>query len=281
VDVRNENEVIHFNTDSHFLSFLIMFIVRAGRCRHLSESLAVGVRRITTSSSRWGAAAGGVKTDFGFREVDKEKKEEMVREVFSKVARKYDIMNDLMSGGVHRLWKDEFVDMMGLQASASRYVTTPPESRRIPRLLDVAGGTGDISFRVAQQMFKFYGSDVTSICNSPAADEGSRQIVVCDINPEMLAVGKSRAPQVLGHTESNIVGFVEGNAEKLPFESNSFDFYTIAFGLRNVTDKNVSVVTIWRSNVSCLRNFLVRPLCEKRIVCCDQEDVLWYLNLVT
>lgn len=201
------------------------------------RALLLRCSRCLSSGTTGGA---GAKTDFGFREVDKEKKEEMVREVFSKVARKYDIMNDLMSGGIHRLWKDEFVNMIGLQSSASRYVVTPPENRRIPRLLDVAGGTGDISFRVAQQLFKYYGSDVNELCQQPNPDEQSRQIVVCDINPEMLAVGKSRAPKVLGQMESNLLGFVEGNAEKLPFESNSFDLYTIAFGLRNVTDKNVS-----------------------------------------
>jgi 2-methoxy-6-polyprenyl-1,4-benzoquinol methylase len=156
-------------------------------------------------------------------------------------------MNDLMSGGIHRLWKDEFVNMMGIQASAARYVANNnTETRRIPRLLDVAGGTGDISFRVAQQFFKHFGSDVTALCNEPTMDETLRQIVVCDINPEMLAVGKSRAPEVLGHTESNLVGFVEGNAEKLPFESNSFDFYTIAFGLRNVTNKQAALNEAYR-----------------------------------
>ena len=152
-----------------------------------------------------------------------------MREVFSKVAGKYDVMNDLMSMGAHRLWKDELVRMMNFPAAAKASPTL------IPRHLDVAGGTGDVAFRSVTAMAKSYGAAFDILQDGKRAD-GERQVVVCDINPEMLAVGASRAPSVLGD-QSSSVGFVEGNAEALPFTDASFDLYTIAFGLRNVTDK--------------------------------------------
>lgn len=170
--------------------------------------------------------------DFGFKTVDAREKEHLVKEVFSKVAGKYDVMNDAMSLGMHRLWKDSFVCMMGLRAAAAA------DSAVVPRHLDVAGGTGDIAFRVMDDMARFYPDGLKQAVD--AAPEGlpasERQIVVCDINADMLRVGESRAPNALG-TNSNLVGFVEGNAECLPFPDGSFDLYTIAFGLRNVTDK--------------------------------------------
>lgn len=170
--------------------------------------------------------------DFGFKTVNASQKDDMVKGVFSKVAHTYDVMNDVMSVGTHRLWKDEFVSMMGLGAAARC------QSNRIPRHLDVAGGTGDIAFRVVESMYKAYGSDIMRNCAQSCPD-GERQVVVCDINVDMLGVGRQRAPSVLPN-KSDIVGFVEGNAETLPFPDNSFDIYTIAFGLRNVTNKDVS-----------------------------------------
>lgn len=135
---------------------------------------------------------------FGYQTVEADEKTQRVREVFSRVAEKYDVMNDFMSGGVHRLWKRAFVRRI----------------RPLPHhdILDVAGGTGDISFL----MYK----------------NGQSNITVSDINPEMLQVGQARAADrgLLGK-----LNWVEANAEKLPFEDNSFDVYTIAFGLRNVT----------------------------------------------
>jgi demethylmenaquinone methyltransferase / 2-methoxy-6-polyprenyl-1,4-benzoquinol methylase len=146
---------------------------------------------------------------FGFREVPAGDKEKLVRGVFSSVARNYDLMNDLMSGGVHRLWKDAMVDWLNPQASFA--------------CLDVAGGTGDIALRIAKKLRKRGGT--------PA-------ITVCDINPEMLAEGVKRA-EALGEKS---IAWVAGNAEALPFPDNSFDCYTIAFGIRNVThiDKALS-----------------------------------------
>lgn len=133
---------------------------------------------------------------FGYREVDASEKEGLVGEVFSSVAAKYDIMNDAMSGGMHRLWKDRFV---------RRVKPQPGEA-----ILDMAGGTGDIAFRMAER-----GASIT----------------VSDINQDMLDVGIERA------LERGIDGLVwsRQNAEELAFSSRIFDAYTIAFGIRNVT----------------------------------------------
>jgi 2-methoxy-6-polyprenyl-1,4-benzoquinol methylase len=119
-------------------------------------------------------------TDFGFKNIPIEDKENLVKEIFSRVASNYDIMNDVMSLGAHRLWKDEFVHMIGLK-SASRF---SPEY--VPRFLDVAGGTGDISFRIVSDLIKLYPirrSDVRS--HGASIDPAERQVVVCDINPEV------------------------------------------------------------------------------------------------
>ncbi|MCW2349003.1 class I SAM-dependent methyltransferase [Sphingobium sp. B12D2B] len=134
---------------------------------------------------------------FGYREVAPEEKTKLVGDVFSNVARNYDIMNDAMSGGMHRLWKDQFVRRV--------------KPRKDEAILDMAGGTGDIAFRMAK-----HGARVT----------------VSDINEDMLAVGMTRAQK------RGIEGLVwqPQNAEQLVFGDRSFDAYTIAFGIRNVTD---------------------------------------------
>src|SRR5690606_29561139 len=122
-------------------------------------------------------------------------------EVFHRVAGRYDLMNDLMSGGLHRLWKDAMVAWLN------------PPARPGWRLLDVAGGTGDIAFRVVE------------------ASQGNAHATVLDINGSMLEVGRERAAK---RGLAGNVDFIEANAEELPFESGSFDAYTIAFGIRNV-----------------------------------------------
>ncbi len=143
------------------------------------------------------------ETHFGFARVERDRKQGLVNEVFVKVAERYDLMNDLMSGGLHRAWKTALVDWLA-----------PPRNDRAFTLLDVAGGTGDIAFKVLDQA----GPNVHA--------------TVCDINESMLSVGRSRARDQ--HRGSSCV-FVTGNAENLAFPDRSFDAYTIAFGIRNVT----------------------------------------------
>ena len=141
-------------------------------------------------------------THFGFRDVSLGDKQGMVNDVFHSVARRYDLMNDLMSGGLHRVWKDLMINALN-----------PPRSETPFALLDVAGGTGDIAFRAA------------------AAAGPNFKATVCDINADMLSVGRERAAK--RHLDDR-VSFVEGNAEELAFSDRAFDAYTIAFGIRNV-----------------------------------------------
>ena len=171
-----------------------------------------------------------------------EEKESLVKQVFSSVASKYDVMNDLMSMGAHRLWKDELIRMIGYDAASKA------EPDLIPRHLDVAGGTGDIAFRSAIELTKCYQSTVKSMTSTQVDTllDDERQVVVCDINPDMLSVGRGRVVSAVGINTSKLIGFVEGNAERLPFEDNSFDLYTIAFGLRNVTNKDVALKEAYR-----------------------------------
>lgn len=168
----------------------------------------------TTSQSPAAASSDvGATTHFGFRTVRTEEKQYLVREVFDSVAGNYDLMNDLMSGGIHRLWKDRFIDLMNPRPGM--------------HLLDVAGGTGDIAFKFLSTAGK------RAKDSSPVA-----KVTVCDINAEMLKVGRDRA------VDRNIlhnITWVDGDAQRLPFPDASFDVYSIAFGLRNVTDINMAL----------------------------------------
>ena len=137
---------------------------------------------------------------FGFRRVDPAGKAALVKDVFDKVAGRYDLMNDLMSGGMHRLWKDTLVRMID------------PKPGQV--MLDVAGGTGDVALRCYRRT------------------EGKARIMVCDYNPAMLEQGKEKA---INHGVLNGIEWIAGNAEDLPLPSRSVDIYNIAFGLRNVT----------------------------------------------
>jgi demethylmenaquinone methyltransferase / 2-methoxy-6-polyprenyl-1,4-benzoquinol methylase len=141
-------------------------------------------------------------THFGFQTVPLGDKQRLVDDVFRTVARRYDLMNDLMSGGLHRAWKDALVTAVD-----------PPTGDRPFALLDVAGGTGDVAFRVVA-----------------AGGAGTRATVI-DVNPDMLAVGRERAAE---RGLDDAVDFVEGNAEALPAADRQFDACTIAFGIRNV-----------------------------------------------
>jgi len=185
------------------------------------------------------------RVDFGFNDVPTQDKENLVKEVFSKVANKYDVMNDFMSMGTHRLWKDDLVKMLGIQTAAFC------EPDRLPRHLDVAGGTGDVAFRVANEFITSYHPLITSYKSKIQEEkenedsEKEKPVVVCDINPEMLNVGRKRVKSILGDNEA-LVGFVEGNAENLPFPDASFDLYTVAFGLRNVTNKDKALSEAFR-----------------------------------
>ena len=145
--------------------------------------------------------SASTETHFGFSTVPLAEKQGLVDDVFHKVAGRYDLMNDLMSAGLHRLWKDELVTLLN------------PPRRRPFRHLDVAGGTGDIAFRIAE------------------AGGPETHVTVLDINGSMLDVGRARGAE-RGLAEQ--LSFVEANAEELPFEAGSFDGYTIAFGIRNV-----------------------------------------------
>ncbi len=156
-----------------------------------------------TTTSEKPPASPADTTHFGFRDVPVADKAPLVRGVFERVAGSYDLMNDLMSGGIHRLWKAELIGAVAPRAGEM--------------LLDVAGGTGDIATRF--------------IAAAGGAQTGTRA-VICDINSAMLQVGRDRALDG-GHLAG--LAWVTGDAEKLPVASSSVDAYAIAFGLRNVT----------------------------------------------
>ncbi|CAI1111541.1 bifunctional demethylmenaquinone methyltransferase/2-methoxy-6-polyprenyl-1,4-benzoquinol methylase UbiE [Serratia grimesii] len=150
-------------------------------------------------------------TDFGFRTVARDEKQAMVADVFHSVAAKYDVMNDLMSFGIHRIWKRFTIDCSGV--------------RRGQRVLDLAGGTGDLAAKFSRMV-------------------GERgQVVLADINDSMLKMGreKLRDRGIIGN-----VSYVQANAEALPFPDNYFDCITISFGLRNVTDKDKALRSMFR-----------------------------------
>ncbi|CAI5709205.1 hypothetical protein KXD40_004795 [Peronospora effusa] len=178
------------------------------------------LRNFSTASSSSSSSASSPMTHFGFQQVPEEDKEQMVASVFHNVAERYDVMNDFMSGGMHRVWKDSFVE------------TLHPVGPL--KCLDVAGGTGDIAFRIAEQLSK--------------TNRGTKesQITVCDINSSMLEVGKERAAKVWQHVDPSLFRWIEGNAEHLDFKDNSFDVYTIVFGIRNVTHVDRAIQEAYR-----------------------------------
>ena len=150
------------------------------------------------------------QTDFGYSKVSPKQKTEKVKEVFESVANNYDLMNDLMSFGLHRLWK-KFV----LQIAAVR----PKQS-----VLDLAGGTGDLAYAFCEQV----------------GEQGN--VVLCDINANMLSAGREK---LIDRGCMRNITYVQGNAEHLPFDDNSFDCVTMAFGLRNVTYKEKCLASVY------------------------------------
>lgn len=151
------------------------------------------------------------KTHFGYQQVAWEEKKEKVAGVFRSVAPRYDLMNDLMSMGIHRIWKRLTIELAGVRPGQ--------------RVLDLAGGTGDLAIRFSRRV----------------GDRG--EVILADINEAMLAVGRDRLLDAgCGHNTR----VVQVNAETLPFADNSFDLVTIAFGLRNVTDKDRALASMHR-----------------------------------
>lgn len=154
------------------------------------------------------------KVDFGFKKVNREEKSNLVKEIFSGVAKKYDLMNDLMSAGVHRIWKNKMIEEVSF---------TKPM-----RVIDLAGGTGDIAFRITKT----------------AREKNIKcEIDVVDINQEMLDVGKARAFDLNLFSD---LKFTCADGEKLPFTDESFDFFTISFGIRNFTNIGAGLSEAYR-----------------------------------
>lgn len=192
------------------------------------------------------SAEGGMETSYGFRTVREGEKQGLVNEVFHKVARRYDIMNDVMSAGLHRVWKDAMIAALN------------PRKDESYRVLDVAGGTGDIAFRIV---------------------EASRRLAhatVLDINGSMLEVGAERARK---KGLSDNLTFVEANAEDLPFESGTFDAYTIAFGIRNVPQIDVALKEAHRVLKRGGR-LLVLEFSEVEMPLLDKVYDLWSFNAI-
>lgn len=150
-------------------------------------------------------------THFGFKEVNTNDKQGLVREVFDSVASKYDLMNDVLSFGMHRIWKAQTINLSGVQSGDS--------------ILDIAGGTGDLALKFKKKV----GPDGT--------------VILADINAAMLREGRNKLLNEAGESD---IKFVQTNAQSLSFPDNSFDIVSIAFGLRNVTDKEKAIADMYR-----------------------------------
>lgn len=150
-------------------------------------------------------------TDFGFKKVPLQEKAKLVDKVFSSVANKYDLMNDLMSFGIHRLWKKIAVQHCAIRPNQI--------------ILDLAGGTGDLAFAFLNEL------------------SGTGQVVLADINAEMLQAGKTK---LINKGQLSNINYTQLNAESLPFADNSFDCISIGFGLRNVTQKQIALQEMFR-----------------------------------
>ncbi|KAH7725362.1 ubiquinone biosynthesis methyltransferase [Aphelenchoides avenae] len=200
----------------------------------LSWRVAARFNSTASSASPTGSTdpSDSTTTHFGYQRVDKQEKAKKVHTVFANVAQKYDLMNDAMSLGIHRLWKDYFVSRLDLRSGA--------------KVLDVAGGTGDIAFRIVRKV----------------AGRGG-EVTISDINENMLEVGQLRAEEDATIPHQHLK-WVCADAEKLPFDADSFDFYTIAFGIRNCTNVDKVLAEAYRvlrpgGTFSCLEFSRVHP----------------------
>ena len=190
---------------------------------------------------------GEARASFGFRDVRAAEKQRLVDGVFARVAERYDLMNDLMSGGLHRLWKADLINWLA-----------PPRSGRPHRLLDVAGGTGDIALRYLE-------------AGGPAC-----RAVIADISAPMLQVGAGR---LSARGLSAQASFVRANGEALAFADKSFDAYTVAFGIRNMTDINAALREAYR----VLRpggRFLCLEFSEVEVPMLDRLYDLWSFAVI-
>ena len=188
-----------------------------GSSANSSESTSAGIKADNT-------------THFGFRDVRREEKAPLVQGVFSSVAENYDLMNDLMSGGIHRLWKSAMIDWLNPQPGMTH--------------LDVAGGTGDIAFRSLDRAAAESERKVLEgRLSEEDAEANAAKVVVCDLTHDMLRVGRDRA---LDQGRLQGLEWVCGDAMKLPLPNRSVNAYTIAFGLRNVTDIDQALQEAYR-----------------------------------
>ena len=187
-----------------------------------------------------------MSTAYGFEQVHEGEKQGKVNGVFHSVANRYDVMNDFMSIGVHRLWKSAMV------------TKAAPSKTRPWNSLDVAGGTGDIAFRLIESSNK------------------NAHVTVLDINGSMLEVGQDRANK---NGMASNVEFVEANAEELPFENNSFDAYTVAFGIRNVPRMDHALAEAFRV-LKPGGQFLCLEFSEVDVPILDKFYDLWSFNAI-
>lgn len=191
-------------------------------------------------------ALGGMETSFGFQNVQDGEKQSRVNDVFHRVAKRYDLMNDLMSGGLHRVWKDSMIAWLSPSRTAQW------------KVLDVAGGTGDIAFRIIE------------------ASQRNAHATILDINGSMLEVGRDRAEK---QGLADNTRFVEANAEELPFEDGIFDAYTIAFGIRNVPHIDRALAEAYRVLKPGGR-FLCLEFSEVELPVLDKIYDAWSFNAI-
>lgn len=190
------------------------------------EKPLIGYANSGVSIRRYSDNSQDSTTHFGYKTVNKDDKEKLVKGVFSSVASNYDVMNDVMSLGIHRVWKSHFINRLdaGMRPGASRPLD----------FLDVAGGTGDIAFGLLEHAEKKYNDRLSTM-------------MVADINPDMLAEGEMRFQELKWNDGSDRVNFLVQNGETMDaIEDNSKDVYTIAFGIRNFTDIQAGLNTAYR-----------------------------------